>query len=72
MDISLDVAIKACLQNGDAFADKVKAAYGKCFGKDYNFDDLAAESDSKDSDSDGLPDSFEGIIHFVDKISNSL
>ena len=58
MDISLDVAIKACLQNPVPFADKVKKAYNKCFGKDYNFDDLADESDS---DEDGLPDSFEGI-----------
>merc|ERR1712034_307845 len=60
VDISLDIAIKACLQNGDTFADKVKAAYGKCFGNDYDFDELAAKSDSTDSDDDGLPDSFEG------------
>eukprot|EP00091_Calanus_sinicus_P017586 TRINITY_DN37_c0_g1_i5.p1 TRINITY_DN37_c0_g1~~TRINITY_DN37_c0_g1_i5.p1 ORF type:complete len:125 (-),score=31.63 TRINITY_DN37_c0_g1_i5:50-424(-) len=60
VDISLDVAIKACLQNGNTFADKVKAAYTKCFGEAYDFDDLAADSDSKDSDNDGLSDKFEG------------
>ena len=41
-------------------ADKVKAAYRKCFGNDYDFDDLAINSGSSDADSDGLPDSFEG------------
>merc|ERR1712123_538267 len=60
VDISQDSAIKACLQNGDTLADKVKAAYGKCFGDDYDFDDLASNSESSDSASDGLPDSFEG------------
>merc|ERR1712098_873483 len=61
VDISLDVAIKGCLQNGDTFADKVKKAYGDCFGStDYGFGDLAANEGGKDSDNDGLPDSFEG------------
>jgi len=60
VDISQDSAIKACLQNGDTLADKVKAVYGKCFGNDYDFDDLAINSGSSDADSDGLPDSFEG------------
>merc|ERR1712106_387666 len=60
VDISQDSAIKACLQNGDTLADKVKAAYGKCFGNDYDFDDLASNSGGSDADSDGLPDSFEG------------
>merc|ERR1712151_1293579 len=32
VDISLDIAIKGCLQNGDTFADKVRKAYGDCFG----------------------------------------
>jgi len=59
VDISQDSAIKACIQNGDAFADKVKSAYGDCFGKDYDFDDLAKTSKGKDSDNDGLPDDFE-------------
>merc|ERR1711892_1424730 len=59
VDISLDVAIKACLQNGDTLADKVKAAYKDCFGNDYDFDELASNEGS-DSDGDGLPDSFEG------------
>merc|ERR1712096_426530 len=57
VDISQDSAIKACLQNGDTLADKVKAAYDECFGKDYDFEALA-ESD-KDND-DGLPDQFKG------------
>merc|ERR1712098_1006060 len=61
VDISLDVAIKGCLQNGNTFADKVKKAYGDCFGStDYAFADLAANEGGKDSDNDGLPDSFEG------------
>jgi len=61
VDISLDVAIKGCLQNGDTFADKVRKAYGDCFGStDYGFGDLAANEGGKDSDNDGLPDSFEG------------
>merc|ERR1711892_474830 len=59
VDISLDVAIKACLQNGDTLADKVKASYKDCFGNDYDFDELASNEGS-DSDGDGLPDSFEG------------
>merc|ERR1711892_1535732 len=59
VDISLDVAIKACLQNGDTLADKVKAAYKDCFGNDYDFDELASNEGS-DSDGDGSPDSFEG------------
>jgi len=60
VDIPLDAAIKACLQNGNTFADKVKKAYADCFGSaDYDFGDLAAKEGSKDSDNDGLPDSFE-------------
>jgi len=60
VDIPLDAAIKACLQNGNTFADKVKNAYADCFGSaDYDFGDLAAQEGSKDSDNDGLPDSFE-------------
>merc|ERR1712142_625450 len=61
VDISLDIAIKGCLQNGDTFADKVRKAYGDCFGStDYGFGDLAANEGGKDSDNDGLPDKFEG------------
>jgi len=60
VDISQDSAIKACLQNGETIADKVSAAYNKCFGDDYDFDDLAGAAGSADADSDGLPDSFEG------------
>merc|ERR1712183_857500 len=60
VDIPLDAAIKACLQNGNTFADKVKKAYADCFGSaDYDFGDLAAKEGSQDSDNDGLPDSFE-------------
>merc|ERR1712179_394196 len=60
VDIPLDAAIKACLQNGNTFADKVKKAYADCFGSaDYDFGDLAAKEGSKDPDNDGLPDSFE-------------
>merc|ERR1711936_1470656 len=55
--ISLDSAILACLQNGDTLADKVKAAYDECFGKNYDFDDLQQE-DGEDKNDDGLPDKF--------------
>merc|ERR1712215_199563 len=58
VDISQDSAIKACLQNGDTLADKVKAAYDECFGKDYDFGDLA--EGGNDNDDDGLPDKFNG------------
>jgi len=56
--ISLDSAILACLQNGDTLADKVKAAYDECFGKDYDFEALAEEGE--DNDDNGLPDQFKG------------
>merc|ERR1712055_1129081 len=39
-------------------ADKVKAAYDECFGKDYDFGDLA--EGGNDNDDDGLPDKFNG------------
>merc|ERR1711892_919246 len=58
VDISIDSAIKGCLTNGETFAEKVKAAYNKAFGDDYDFDDLA-DAGGADDDSDGLPDSFE-------------
>jgi len=58
VDISQDSAIKACLQNGDTLADKVKAAYDECFGNDYDFADLA--EGGNDNDDDGLPDQFKG------------
>jgi len=57
VDISQDSAIKACLQNGDTLADKVKAAYDECFGKDYDFESLAESGEDND---DGLPDQFKG------------
>merc|ERR1712042_227505 len=33
--------------------------YGDCFGRDYDFDDLAKKDGSGDCDNDGLPDTFE-------------
>jgi len=36
----------------------VSKAYDKCFGTDYDFDDLAENGDGKDRDGDGLPDEF--------------
>merc|ERR1711892_1198581 len=58
VDISIDSAIKGCLTNGETFAEKVKKAYNKAFGNDYDFDDLA-DAGGADDDDDGLPDSFE-------------
>merc|ERR1711915_143366 len=60
VDIPQDKAIEACLQNGNGLAQKVDGAYNKCFGNDYDFDDLAGAASGSDKDSDGLPDSFEG------------
>merc|ERR1712228_801473 len=60
VDIPQDAAIEACVQNGNGLAQKVDGAYDKCFGNDYDFDDLAGAADGSDKDSDGLPDSFEG------------
>jgi len=60
VDISQESAIKACLQNGDGLASKVSTAYDKCFGTDYDFDDLAEKDGGPDGDSDGLSDTFEG------------
>merc|ERR1712179_68597 len=54
VDISQDSALRSCLADGKT-ADETKAAYDKCYGKDYNFDDLATASDGE-----GLPDEFEG------------
>eukprot|EP00092_Neocalanus_flemingeri_P022292 GFUD01024172.1.p1 GENE.GFUD01024172.1~~GFUD01024172.1.p1 ORF type:complete len:308 (-),score=107.22 GFUD01024172.1:61-957(-) len=59
VDISQDSAIKACLMNGTTFADKVKAAYKKSFGANYDFDDLAGDN-GDDDNGDGLPDNFNG------------
>eukprot|EP00092_Neocalanus_flemingeri_P038487 GFUD01041898.1.p1 GENE.GFUD01041898.1~~GFUD01041898.1.p1 ORF type:complete len:321 (+),score=111.22 GFUD01041898.1:52-1014(+) len=57
VDISQDSAIKACLMNGTTFADKVKAAYNKSFGANYDFNDLAGDNGGDDN-GDGLPDNF--------------
>merc|ERR1711934_153241 len=54
VDISQDSALRSCLSDGKT-ADETKAAYDKCYGKDFNFDDLARASDGE-----GLPDEFEG------------
>merc|ERR1711872_273270 len=60
VDIPQDAAIEACVQKGNGLAQKVDGAYDKCFGNDYDFDDLAAAAGGSVKDSDGLPDSFEG------------
>merc|ERR1711934_200703 len=54
VDVSQDSALRSCLSDGKT-ADETKAAYDKCYGKDFNFDDLARASDGE-----GLPDEFEG------------
>merc|ERR1712168_226266 len=58
VDISQDIALRSCLKD-DITAEKTKAAYNKCFGNNYDLDDLA-KSGGSDSDGDGLPDEFEG------------
>merc|ERR1711915_1031068 len=60
VDIPQDKAIEACVQNGNGLAEKVDGAYDRCFGNDYDFNDLAGAAGGSDKDSDGLPDSFEG------------
>jgi len=57
VDISQDSALRSCLSDGST-ADETKAAYDKCFGKNYDFNDLA--SAGGDTDGDGLPDDFSG------------
>merc|ERR1711915_821763 len=54
VDIPQDKAIEACVQNGNVLAQKVDGAYDKCFGNDYDFDDLAGAAGGSDKDSDGL------------------
>merc|ERR1711936_1224361 len=58
VDISFDAAVRSCLTNGESFSNKVSKAYDKCFGTDYDFDELAENGDGKDRDGDGLPDEF--------------
>merc|ERR1712183_477239 len=58
VDVSQGIALRSCLSNGNT-ADQTKTIYDKCYGEDFNFDDLA-QSGSSDSDGDGLPDDFEG------------
>jgi len=57
VDISQDSALRSCLSDGST-ADETKAAYDKCFGTNYDFNDLA--SAGGDADGDGLPDDFSG------------
>jgi len=57
VEVSEDLVLKACLGNSDS-ANKMKAAYTKCFGANYDLEDFAQDS-SADSDSDGLSDNFE-------------
>merc|ERR1712112_110200 len=54
VDISQDAALRSCLSDGKT-ADKTKAAYDGCYGKGYDFDDLAKAG----SDDDGLPAELE-------------
>merc|ERR1711936_42782 len=58
VDISFDAAVRSWLTNGESFSNKVSKAYDKCFGTDYDFDELAENGDGKDRDGDGLPDEF--------------
>merc|ERR1712055_1190793 len=58
VDVSQDIALRSCLSNGNT-AEQTKTIYDKCYGEDFNFEDLA-QSGSSDSDGDGLPDDFEG------------
>merc|ERR1712183_1110944 len=50
VDVSQDIALRSCLSNGNT-ADQTKTIYDKCYGEDFNFDDLAQ---SGSSDSDGM------------------
>merc|ERR1712112_187123 len=54
VDISQDAALRSCLSDGKT-ADKTKAAYDGCYGKGYDFDDLAKAG----GDDDGLPAELE-------------
>merc|ERR1712098_745272 len=52
-DVSQEVVLNSCLNDNGAASTKVKDAYGKCFGADYDFEELANNA----GDNDGLPKS---------------
>merc|ERR1711910_214251 len=71
VDISFDAAVRSCLTNGESFSNKVSKAYDKCFGTDYDFDELAENGDGKDRDGDDcqvtvFSSSLEKIQHLVE------
>jgi len=53
VDVSQEVVLNSCLNDNGAASTKVKDAYGKCFGADYDFEELANNA----GDNDGLPKS---------------
>merc|ERR1712215_568173 len=53
VDVSQEVVLNSCLNDNGAASTKVNNAYGKCFGADYDFEELANNA----GDSDGLPKS---------------
>merc|ERR1712050_783121 len=53
VDVSQEVVLNSCLNDNGAASTKVNDAYGKCFGADYDFEELANNA----GDNDGLPKS---------------
>merc|ERR1712083_1006178 len=59
VEISEKIALDACLGSGAGQA--VEAAYDKCFGSDFDLEELAEDAfeTGADANGDGLPDSFQ-------------
>merc|ERR1711942_362716 len=53
VDVSHEVVLNSCLNDNGAASTKVNDAYDKCFGADYDFEELANNA----GDNDGLPKS---------------
>merc|ERR1711942_211752 len=59
VEISEKIALDACL--GSGAGQKVEDAYDKCFGNDFDLEELAEDAFAAgaDANGDGLPDSFQ-------------
>merc|ERR1712098_1033564 len=55
VDVSQEVVLNSCLNDNGAASTKVNDAYGKCFGADYDFEELANNA----GDNDGLPKAWQ-------------
>merc|ERR1712127_1153326 len=58
VEISERLALDVCLGSSKA-GEKVDQAYADCFGKNYNLENFASDSDGEDTDNDGISDVFQ-------------